>query len=142
LEDELRAWKRAGIKGIVSLLTPEEERDLELTSEARVARAQGLEFLTLPVEDRGVPDSEAQVRTTVDKVNRFLSAGENVVVHCRQGVGRTGLLAACLLISQGIAPDTAVAKLSAARGVLVPETPEQRHWIDTFATVSTGAKEG
>lgn len=141
LGDELSAWNRAGIDAVVSLLTTDEERDLDLTGEAEASRAQGLRFLALPVEDRRVPDSEAEVRSTIERVNTLLSAGENVVVHCRQGVGRTGLLASCLLISQGIAPDTAVAKLSAARGVPVPETPEQRHWIDTFASVSAAEKE-
>jgi protein-tyrosine phosphatase len=55
------------------------------------------------------------------------------VVHCRQGIGRTGLIAACLLVAQGAAPDAAVHNLSAARGLPVPETAEQRRWIDHYA---------
>jgi protein-tyrosine phosphatase len=133
LEDELSAWERAGVDAVLSLLTPEEEHDLALTGEEQQARERGLKFLSLPIEDREVPEKESEVRSTVERVNSLLSRGENVVVHCRQGVGRTGLLAACLLVSQGLAPDAAVAKLSATRGVPVPETQEQRKWIDGFA---------
>jgi hypothetical protein len=55
------------------------------------------------------------------------------------GVGCTGLVAACLLISKG-APETAVERLSAARGVTVPETAEQRDWIDRYAAIAAGAR--
>jgi protein-tyrosine phosphatase len=137
LEDEIGGWKEAGIDVILSLLTPEEEHDLGLNDEAREARAHGLQFLSLPVQDRGVPERESDARATVERVNSLLSQGENVVVHCRQGVGRTGLLAACLLVSRGIPPDAAVDTLSSARGVPVPETPEQRRWINEFASIAT-----
>lgn len=136
LEDEISGWDQAGIDAIVSLLTPDEEHDLGLNDEARSAREHGLKFFSLPVEDRGVPGRESDVRGTVERVNRVLSQGENVVVHCRQGVGRSGMLGACLLVSQGIAPDDAVKTLSLARGVPVPETPQQRRWIDEFASTT------
>ena len=48
-----------------------------------------------------------------------------MVVHCRQGIGRSGLVAACLLVRKGISPGAAVEMVSAARGVSVPETTEQ-----------------
>ena len=48
-------------------------------------------------------------------------------------LGRAGLAAACLLMTKGADAATAVAKLSAARGVGIPETPEQRSWITAFA---------
>jgi hypothetical protein len=45
------------------------------------------------------------------------------------------LVAACLLVARGMEPESAVTSLSAARGVTVPETLEQRQWIDRFAAV-------
>lgn len=62
-----------------------------------------------------------------------LSSGKNVLVHCRQGIGRTGLVAACLPINKGLEPEAAVDLLSKVRGVPIPETQEQRCWIDKYA---------
>ncbi len=140
LQDEMVSWRQAGIDTVLSLLTPEEEQDLDLKREAREAKARGMKFSSLPIHDRQVPNSESEVSATLDRLDADLAAGKNVVVHCRQGVGRTGLVAACLLVSKGLAPDAAVKTLSDARGTPVPETAEQRHWIDHYAAVLASTK--
>ncbi len=132
LQDELENWRRSGVDVVVSLLTPEEERDLDLAAERHESEAQGLEFVSHPIPDRQIPASEAALSSTLERVDHALSSGKNVVVHCRQGVGRSGLVAACLLVSRGSTPDSAIERLSAIRGVSIPETPEQRSWIDHY----------
>ena len=104
LEDEMTAWRRAGVDTVLSLLTPEEAQDLDLKGEAREARAKGMKFASLPIPDREVPNSESEVTAILDRLDADLSAGKKVVVHCRQGIGRTGLVAACLLVSKGLHP--------------------------------------
>ena len=133
LEDDVSNWKRAGINSVLSLLTAEEERDLDLREEAVEVRKLGLEFSSFPIPDRQVPQSEAKLGEALEKVNRSLIGGRNVLVHCRQGIGRTGLVAACLLVKNGMSPGAAVDTLSAARGVAIPETTEQRDWIERYA---------
>jgi protein-tyrosine phosphatase len=135
LEDEMGAWRQAGIDTVLSLLTPEEEQDLDLKREAQEANARGMKFASLPIPDRQVPSSESELSATLDRLDADLSAGNNVVIHCRQGIGRTGLVAACLLVTKGLSPEVAVKTLSAARGTPVPETADQRHWIDHYAAV-------
>jgi protein-tyrosine phosphatase len=136
LADEIAGWRRAGIGAIVSLLKPEEEREFNLENEEREAQTQGMEFISLPITDRGVPDAETDLTSTLERLDAILSGGRDVVVHCRQGIGRTGLLAACLLISRGLLPEDAIRRLTAARGAPVPETLEQRRWIDHYAVIS------
>jgi|SRR6266478_5279391 len=140
LKDDIHKWKRAGIKSVLSLLTPEEEGDLDLRSEAGEVRAQGMDFTSLPIPDRQIPRSEAKLSEVLERVAHDLSTGKNVLVHCRQGIGRSGLTAACLLVKNGLSPGAAVDSVSAARGLHVPETPEQRQWIDHYAAALTGAK--
>jgi protein-tyrosine phosphatase len=140
LEDEIANWHRSGVDTVLSLLTSEEEQSLGLGNEARAVKEQGMDFMSLPIPDRQVPSSETEVAAALERLNARLSAGKNVLVHCRQGVGRSGLVAACLLVTRGLDPSTAVDRISTARGVKVPETAEQRHWIDHFAAISASTK--
>ena len=133
LEEELRHWRSAGIDAVVSLLTPDEERELNLEAETEEAANAGLAYWSLPIPDRDVPPSETRFTAVLETVKSALSSGQNVAIHCRQGVGRTGLLAASLLVSEGQSAEAAVEKVSAARGVPVPETEAQRAWIDRLA---------
>jgi protein-tyrosine phosphatase len=59
-----------------------------------------------------------------------LASGKNIAVHCRQGVGRSGLISAALLMTAGIRPQEAMAVVSKARGVVTPETPGQVQWLE------------
>lgn len=140
LQDEMTNWRRAGIKTVVSLLTPEEESELDLASEETDAAAQGIAFISFPIPDRRAPASEAEIAKVLEKLAAALSAGNHAVVHCRQGIGRAGLVASCLLVSKGWDVATAVERIGEARGVPVPETSEQRHFIDHYAATLTGVK--
>jgi len=87
-----------------------------------------------------VPASEFEFVRQMESLERDLAAGRNVVLHCRQGIGRTGLVATCLLVASGHSASAAVEQLSAARGIAVPETLQQRQWIDHFAESLVGTK--
>ena len=87
-----------------------------------------------------MPESETKLSRMVDQVDRDFSAGRNIVLHCRQGIGRTGLVAACLTVSKGLNPQAAIERLSVARGVEIPETEEQRRWIERYAEAFASAQ--
>jgi predicted protein tyrosine phosphatase len=143
LADEMAGWRAAGAEMVVSLLTPGEEAEFGLEGEADAAGANGLRFVRFPVPDRDVPASRDGFRELVSEVAGELAAGRGVVVHCRQGIGRAGLVAVGVLIAAGLDPDAAVNRVSAARGRPVPETPAQRRWLDEFAgELLAGGKDG
>ncbi|GGM59052.1 hypothetical protein ACFFX1_41745 [Dactylosporangium sucinum] len=52
----------------------------------------------------------------------------HVVAHCRIGIGRASLLAAGILALTGVPPERAWPLIERARGLPVPDTPEQRAW--------------
>lgn len=138
LRDDIAAWKRAGVHTVVSLLMPDEERDLGLENESAEAEATGIQFFSLPIPDRHVPLSRTELTAMLEQMNGELAAGKNVLTHCRQGIGRSGLVAACLLLTRGLDVKSAVRSVTEARGMAIPETPEQRRWIDEFATAFAG----
>lgn len=133
LEDEMRSWQQTGVDVVVSLLTAEEIADLQLAQEADLSQRNGMQFLSFPITDRGVPASRRATMELARILDKALAEGKNLAIHCRQGIGRSALLAACLLIMTGVDPDTAFQRLSAARGCAVPETFEQREWVRQFA---------
>jgi protein-tyrosine phosphatase len=59
--------------------------------------------------------------------------GRTVVIHCRAGIGRSAVIAACALICSGQDVGTAFNEISRSRGVMVPDTDEQREWVASFA---------
>jgi protein-tyrosine phosphatase len=133
LEDEIQSWRRSGVDVVVSLLTREEQTELDLPSEEALCRANGIEFVSIPIVDRGVPSSFETFSDQVIKLTEQLAHGKNIAVHCRQGIGRAALVAICLLALSGLDPAAAIERVGAARGCSVPETPEQRRWIADFA---------
>jgi protein-tyrosine phosphatase len=133
LEDEIQSWRQAGVAAVLSLLTREEIDELSLSHEEGLARANGLQYLSFPVPDRDVPSSKEAFYNLIVKLAEQLAEGRNVAVHCRQGIGRAGLVAACLLILSGMDPEAAIRQVSAARACPVPETPEQQQWTMGFA---------
>jgi protein-tyrosine phosphatase len=129
LNDETRQWHKDGIETVVSLLTKDEESELGVQEEAAEVAKQGIKFISFPIPDRGIPGSTTSAFEMLDAVHSELHRGKNVLVHCRQGIGRTGLVAASLLVMDGTEPHAAIEEVSKARGVRVPETADQEQWI-------------
>ncbi len=129
IEDEMRGWRRAGVGLVVSLLEKQETAELELADERGIAESNDLQFISYPIPDRGVPASISAALSLLKAITEVLAEGKNVAIHCRQGVGRSGLLAAGALVTSGVGVDRALDVVSTARGQTVPETPAQFRWI-------------
>jgi protein-tyrosine phosphatase len=129
LEDEASGWRKAAIDVVVSLLESDEEDQLDLLDEPKAARANGIHFVSFPIPDRAVPASLAAAISLMARIAAMLEEGKNVLLHCRQGIGRSGLMAAGILATSGISPGDAIQAVSAARGVAVPETQDQLLWV-------------
>ena len=135
LPDETAGWQRAGVGLMVSLLTPDEETELDLAAEAAECASQGVRFVSLPVPDRSLPPDPDRWNAAVMEVCSALAAGIRVAVHCRQGIGRSGLFVLAVMKTLGLTTDEAIRRVSVARGRPVPETPEQAAWIVSYTPV-------
>lgn len=137
LDDEARGWRRSGIDIVVSLLESEEAGQLNLLEEGDAAEANGIRFISFPIPDRGVPASTPASLSLMTDIASALEQGRTVAVHCRQSIGRAGLVAAGVLIASGAAPDQAIETVSGARGLPIPETSEQREWVRRLPSAQT-----
>jgi protein-tyrosine phosphatase len=67
-----------------------------------------------------------------------LRDGRSIAIHCRAGIGRSSVIAACALICFGIEAEKALALIGASRGLIVPDTDEQRDWVVDFGNAQRG----
>lgn len=119
-----RLARRHGVSHVVDLR-------VEACDDAAELRRHGLALLHLPTEDgRGV--SQQMLDEGVAWVGARLDDGRKVLVHCQHGVGRSPLLALCVLVARGDSPLRALARAKAARWRVSP-SPEQleayRTWL-------------
>lgn len=137
LEDEVASWKRVGVQLVVSLLEPAEVRELGLEREAALCTAIGMEFHSFPIPDRGVPASAVAFEFFLVPLVGQLKQGTSVAVHCRAGIGRSALTAACMLARADVSMPKILPAISHARGLPVPDTEQQATWVLDFTSRKT-----
>lgn len=120
---------RLGIQQVVSLLEPNEARNLGLNGEREQVKAHGMGFISFPIPDMGLPRSVDDFALLSKKLFNQINAGVNTLIHCQAGIGRSGLLVAGILLHCDMDPQQAFAYASRMRGIRVPETPEQEQWL-------------
>jgi len=124
LERFLADTASVGVEHVVILTEDHEIRDLAPAYD-RVLSSPELPFsLTrLPIRDYGVPQGADRFRQTAGAIADTLRRGGCVAMHCRAGIGRTGLMAQAVLIELGVPPGQATDQV--ARAGSRCETPEQ-----------------
>ncbi len=120
---------RLRINLVVSLLEHSEARTLGLEAEREQVKAHAMEFVSFPIPDMGLPPSVEEFAGLSRMLFRQVDAGVNTLVHCHAGIGRSGLMAAGILLHCALDPEQAFAHVSRIRGVRVPETREQECWL-------------
>ena len=129
LFDELRTLKLYGADTLVSLLEDSELTELELQAEPSICDELSIKFISFPIKDRSVPTDKQDFRNLVEQLNSELEQGRKIVIHCRMGIGRTGMLAAGVLMQRGFDANSAFEFLSNVRTLNVPDTNEQAEWV-------------
>ena len=133
LEDEIKKLKLYNVDIVISLLEFHENQDLEIEREEEFCLKHGLTYINFPIIDRSVPNDEFDFMKLVSQINCKLKKGKKVVVHCRMGIGRTSVLLAALLISNGFSSDNVFEFLTEKRTIQVPDTKKQVEWIKGLA---------
>ncbi|CDO76043.1 hypothetical protein BN946_scf184959.g1 [Trametes cinnabarina] len=101
-----------------------------------------VEYHNFPIRDRSLPESVEFVRRIMDVLRDNENRGRVAAVHCRGGIGRTGLIVGCWLVECGIARngDDALRMIAeewknvekCKRYPSSPETGPQHEYVRTF----------
>jgi hypothetical protein len=122
----IRDWK-PGL--VITLTMPEEMRAAGAETLGQDVQRSASRWEHLPILDFSAPDEQALLRWPgiSHMARRALVGGGRVLVHCKGGCGRSGMVALRLMIECGESPPRALARLRAVRPCAV-ETPEQMQW--------------
>ncbi len=98
-------------------------------------------YLRHAIRDQDVPRRQAQMRRIQDDIAAALAGGRSLYLHCRAGIGRTGLTVGCFLVEQGRDGDEALREINvlwtqqcarAASWPSIPQTPQQADYIRSW----------
>lgn len=133
---KLRAFLIAGVTFFLDLTEPNEGLQPYaplLAEEAQTLRRE-IQYQRFAIRDLSIPSIETmrKIQTTI---RAALEAGQVVYVHCWGGIGRTGTVAGCYLVEQGMTPEAALTLIAQLRQHtpdgqrISPETAAQREFV-------------
>ena len=127
--DAIVAWNA---KAVVTLIEPREIARLCISGLGPQIQRRGMEWVHMPITDVTTPGPEFEAKWP--KVSRRLKSqlnvGENILVHCRGGLGRAGMIAARSLVETGVDPEDAMKRVRAVRPGAI-ETRLHEQWVRT-----------
>ncbi len=104
LDADIFAIKKWGAVALISLIESFELHFLQVLDLPEKAMIFGLEWLHLPIASKELPDAAFHEKWQRDggRIRQMLKEGKKVVVHCDEGMGRTGIITAQLLVELGV----------------------------------------
>lgn len=132
--DAIAEW---GAAAVLTLVEDHELAALKVKGLRQAVEAAHMDWAHAPIADVSTPNDAFETGWVVlgEGVRDRLRAGFNVVVHCKGGLGRAGMIAARLLVELGISAEEAIARVRRARPGAI-ETKAQEAHVRRQRTVS------
>lgn len=133
LVDSLATLKHAGASAVISLMPASELAANGAEDIGKQCQVQDMAWFHLPVADEQVPleDFGQGWKASKQSILERLNAGQDIAIHCKGGSGRTGLIAARIMVEAGIPRADAIALVQALRPKAI-QHPAHINWITQF----------
>ncbi len=133
LDEALATLQAAGAEAVITLMPAEELARNDASQLQQLCAERHLEWFHLPVADEQVPlaDFDRAWEGAVARIHELLDAGKRIAIHCKGGSGRTGLIAARILIDREVPRAAAIACVQALRPKAI-QHPAHVGWIERF----------
>lgn len=139
LDIDLDTAQTAEVTTMVTLMEDHEIAACALTPSAleSACKARDIGWLHCPIVDFETPTLVWE-QTWLEIGNRLRTAitnGETILLHCRGGRGRAGMIAARLLVELGMVPEEAITLVRLQRPEAI-ETPAQEEHVRTISAIT------
>ena len=103
LSTSLNEIKATGAQAVLTFMTKAELDKNELSDIGKSVKGKGMSWFHLPIDDDEAPQAPFLTawETAGPAVHRLIEQGKTIAVHCKGGSGRTGVVAAQILIERG-----------------------------------------
>ena len=112
--DAIADWNAAAV---VTLVEPHELLALDIANIRHEVRKRHMEWHHWPIADVSIPSGRFEASWAEDsrRIQTLLEGGSNVLIHCKGGLGRAGMIAARVLVQLGTQPVKAIEAVRAVR---------------------------
>jgi len=90
LQNDIGELAEAGIKKLVSLELPDNALSL-------LCKKEGIQWEYFYIPDFGIPENGDEFNGMIIRLLQSIQQGDAVCVHCRAGIGRTGMVLTCIV---------------------------------------------
>ncbi len=129
LQEEIGSIAEWGATAVLTLNETSELQWLGVDGLGAAVSAAGMQWWHCPIVDFRAPgpDFEAVWQPVGPSIEERLLSGERILIHCLAGLGRTGTIAARLLMEQGMAPQDAIGRVRMARPGSIQSDEQMRY---------------
>ena len=133
LEADLEIISSWNAKMALTLMESNELEKYGVANIGEVMRHYQIEWYHLPIKDMSIPNSrfEEMWDEVSESLHSIIVCGGNVLIHCRGGLGRSGMITARILVDLGWKPDVAIQKVREVRPGAIETTGQKKFVLTT-----------
>ena len=133
LEIDLQVVRDWGAEIVVTLLEDFEVEEVQIGPLGDTLESLGMQWIHLPIPDKQAPGESFAPAWAVAgaQIHACLKNGGKILIHCMGGIGRTGTIAAQILIERGLPVDRAIAEVRRVRQGAI-ETVAQEVYLAAY----------